>query len=206
MPFHIDHSAVRLIGGTIVVDEIVVAWLAAGRTMLRLQVRDDLRDAWLRQVGAVHIGAALVPVLLVPVVRTGPRIRIFDQPSRRRRGVSIAVTIESEIAGAQVDEAGARASHDPLVKVVTDRIVVGDKFENWYISLRHIVEAHRDSALMGTLIGKRNRRRLALTAHSNSSRDPREQIASTLVELLPHLKEPMNRIAGKRELICCVMA
>ena len=59
---------------------------------------------------------------------------------------------------------------------------------------------------MGTLIGKRNRRRLALAAHSDSGRHPWEQIVSAVIELLPHLKETMNGIAGERELIRGVVA
>ena len=182
-----------------------MAGIASRVPMQRAQIRRDRRDTRLRLVGAIHVRAARVAVLLVPIVGTGPRIRIFDQTRGRRRRIPVAVAVVREIAGAQVNEAGAGATHNPLVKVVAHRIVVGDKLENRRVALRHVVETHRNRALTGTLIGKRDRWRLALAARSNSGRHPGEEIASAVIELLPHLKKTMSGVAGERQLIWGVM-
>ena len=84
--------------------------------------------------------------------------------------------------------------------------MVRDKLENRRVALRHVVEAHRNTTLMGTLIVEWNQRRVAVAAHSDRNRHPWDQIVATPVELLPHLKEAMNRIASVGELIGGVLA
>src|ERR1700730_6913274 len=83
--------------------------------------------------------------------------------------------------------------------VVANRIVVGDKLEYWRIAAGHVVEAHRFAALDS--LARRRRWGRVVRPDSGLHGNPREQVRLALVELLPHLKEPMDRIAGETNLI-----
>ena len=178
-----------------------MARVASRSQVARSQIGQNRSDARLRLIGAVHIRAAFIAVAFVPVVRSGRWVGIFDQPGRRRHRITVAIAIERDVSGPQVDKARAGAAHDSLMEVVADCIVIRDELEDRRVTLAHVVETHRKSALMSALVGKWSWRRFSLASHPGSNRDPWEQIVFALIELLPHLKESMDRIARERVLV-----
>src|SRR5260370_10141530 len=201
MLLDIDGRSVGVISGSIVVDQVVLARVASRLQVARAQIGQNRSDARLRLIGAVHIGGAFIAVAFVPVVRSGSWVGIFDQLGRRSHRIPVAIAIECDISGSQVDKARAGAAHDSLMEVVADCIVIRDELEDRRVTLAHVVEAHRESALMSALAGKGSMRRLSLASHPGGDRDPWEQIVFALIELLPHLKESMDRIARERVLV-----
>src|SRR5690242_6307306 len=83
-------------------------------------------------------------------------------------------------------------------------VVVSQIEEIQKVSLSHVIEAHRDAALVGVLICRRRIR----DSPTNGDRDPAEQVELTAawilwsnvrdrtIGLLPHLIEAVHRIAG----------
>jgi hypothetical protein len=95
------------------------------------------------------------------------------------------------MSGGEGLEVGTGAAHDRLVVIVAQRIGVGELAEISHVTCRHIVEAHRDTAL----VGARGWIGAVLRALARGFRHPREQVAPAAVELLPHLEEAMHRVA-----------
>ena len=178
----------------VVVHEIVVAGLAVavGPVAERVEVAADLAHAGLAGVGAVHVRAAGVAVLRVEVVRLGLGIGHLDLVERRdfRRAAHV---VEAGVARHERDEVGTRPAHDRLVVVVGDGVAAGELREVRRVPGAHVEEAHRLTALEG--VAGRRCRRAVLRPDAHGDGDPREQVELALVDLLPHLPEPVDRVA-----------
>ena len=144
--------AVAEVPRVVVVEKVVVALLAVGVHVNLVQVRRDFLDARLGLVRAVAVGAARVPVLRVPVVRTGLRIRVLDLESRRDGRVAVAVAVPVGVAGAERDVVCAGAALDRLVEVVAHRVRVRERLEVRHVALQDVVEAHRRRAFLRRLV------------------------------------------------------
>ena len=97
------------------------------------------------------------------------------------------------MAGSQRLKIGTGPAHHRLMMIIAHRIIVGELAEIGRVAGSHIVKAHREA----TLIGPRGRIGTVLRAFARGFGDPDKEIAPPTVELLPHLKEAVHRVADR---------
>ena len=164
----------------------------------RLEVVKDRGDSRLASIGTLHVRPSRIPVLRVKVVGARLRVGILNLVAGRVQRIAVSVAEEADVSCAEIDEVGARTAHDALVIVIAHRIVVGDELEHGRIAPAHIEEAHRQPALE-CAAGSRSGREVLRTG-AGCLGYPDEQVHFPFVHLLPHLKEPVDRVAREREL------
>jgi hypothetical protein len=162
-------GAIAKVAGIVIVEQVVVAWIALGVNFARQagQVLEDGENARCIRVRAVAVGAAAgnraaskapsaVTVFGAPVFGAGLRIGIFDLVDdsgvrsasehfytfRRFRGVAMGIAEEESITKTQHDAVGSGAAHYWLVVVIAHGVGVGQIVQVWRIAFLHVVKAH----------------------------------------------------------------
>jgi len=144
------------------------------------------------RVGAVGVGAVRIARLRVPVIRPRPRVRIFDLAGWRVRQNTVS-PVGDRMAGRERLKIRAGAAHYRLMMIVAERIIFGELAEIRRVAGGHVVEAHRDGALVRAGV----RIRAVLRAFARGLVHPDEEITSAAVDLLPHLEETVHRVANR---------
>src|SRR5260370_7840235 len=120
----------------------------------------DSRDPGSGGVGTVKKlaagGAAEITrvgmVLDVEIVAAGLGIRILDKMGGRSGGVATFIGEVENVGGLDRLRVGSAPAHRKLMIVIVDCIALGQRPEVWIVTGCHVVKAHRNSPLEGTLI------------------------------------------------------
>jgi hypothetical protein len=144
----------------------------------------------------------------VVVVSGGLWIGVLDLVRWRRNGNTVGVGVEDGVAEAEHDVVGTGATHDGLVEVVVESVLVSEFFEVRSVTLRHVVEGHGSGTFAGAGVGEVARLGGAVAAGADGGFNPGEEVVQTAagivfgrivnvaVGLLPHLEETVDRAIG----------
>ena len=172
-------ASVADVAGVVVVEQVVSARSAARAdgSAQGLQVVDDRGHGGLAHVRTVGVGAAGVSILIVPIVGAGLRIGIFDLLGRWSGDVAVAIAVPHGIGVAEHDVVGAGASHDRLVHVVAQGVVVGEKLHVGSVALLHVIETESVGTFACGHLGEGIGAWSAVAAGAVVHFDPGEEVA-----------------------------
>src|SRR5205085_4673655 len=114
---------------------------------------EDWIDARLIGVGAFAIAASRIAVLRVVVVGSGLRIGILDLVARWGGRVSLGILVVGHIARTQHNVVRPSSTHDRLMIIIADSVVIADELEIGGIACTHVVIPHVE----GTLVNRPRR-------------------------------------------------
>src|SRR6266516_455424 len=183
-------GAVGVVARRVVVEQVVVARGAVGLGVVRAQVVQDRADAGLARVGAVGEAPARVAVLGEVVVGARRGVGVLDLVGRGDQRGAAGVLLVGGVGGAGHDRVGSGAAHHRLGVVVGDGEAVGELLGQRRVARLDVVVAHLEAALVD-----RSGRDRAVVVAGGVGR-PDEQVVLAFVDLLPHLVEAVDRVAG----------
>src|SRR6266702_2010525 len=183
-------GAVGVVARRVVVEQVVGAWRAVGFGVVGAQVVQDRADSGLARVRAVGEAPARVAVLGEVVVGARLGVGVLDLVARRDHRAAIGGLLVGRVSGAGHDRVGPGAAHHRLVVVVGHGEAVGELLGQRRVAGLDVVVAHLEAALVD-----RGVRDGAVVVAGGVGR-PDEQVVLALIDLLPHLIEAVDRVAG----------